>query len=190
MSAKANPSINQSSFFDAPIANSPTDDDPFAAYDEAPLAGPELSADADQPTRQLSVVMYCDGGSRGNPGPAAIGAVVFDANADDAVVLAEVSECIGIATNNVAEYKAMLAGLDAAFNIGATTITVRADSKLLIEQLKGNYKVKHPNLQPLHAAGLNKLKRFQRVTLEHVRREYNTEADALVNQALDAARKR
>ena len=137
------------------------------------------------PTQPLSVVMYCDGGSRGNPGPAGVGAVVFDSD-DRSVILAEVSACIGIATNNVAEYKAMLAGLDAASEIGATEITVRADSKLLIEQVKGNYKVKHPGLQPLHAEAVRKLKRFDRVVLEHVRREFNREADALVNKALDA----
>lgn len=142
------------------------------------------------PVGPLAVVMYCDGGSRGNPGPAAIGAVVFDGatftTSDVSTILAEVSECIGIATNNVAEYKAMLAGLDAASAIGATTITVRADSKLLIEQVKGNYKVKHPGLQPLHAEALRKLKRFDHIVLEHVRREFNREADALANRALDA----
>ncbi len=134
----------------------------------------------------VAVLMYCDGGSRGNPGPSAIGAVVYSASGDDDVVLAEVSEFIGIATNNVAEYKAMLAGLDAAIVLGATSITVRADSKLLIEQLKGNYKVKHPNLQPLHADAMVKLRCFDRVALEHVRREFNTVADALANRALDA----
>ena len=143
-----------------------------------------------QSRKSLQVLMYCDGGSRGNPGPSAIGAVVYDATSDDELILAEVSECIGVATNNVAEYKAMLAGLDAALALGATTITVRADSKLLIEQLKGNYKVKHPNLQPLHADAAKKVKRFDRVTLEHVRREYNTVADALANRALDAQERR
>ena len=132
--------------------------------------------------------MYCDGGSRGNPGAAAVGAVIYDAETRE--VLAEVSECIGVATNNVAEYKAMLAGLDAASALGATTITVRADSKLLIEQVKGNFKVKHPGLKPLHADALIKLRRFTIVTLEHVRREFNTEADALANRALDAAARR
>ena len=140
--------------------------------------------------KSVKVLMYCDGGSRGNPGPSAIGAVVYDATTHDELVLAEVSECIGVATNNVAEYKAMLAGLDAALDLGATEITVRADSKLLIEQLKGNYKVKHPNLQPLCADALKKIKRFDRVVLEHVRREYNTVADALANRAMDAEERR
>ena len=181
MVAKAKPSTDQSSFFDDPV-------DRVEVRGEVAerVAG---SRETEAPGA-LSVVMYCDGGSRGNPGPAAIGAVVFDAAPGEAVVLSEVSECIGIATNNVAEYKAMLAGLDAAIALGATMITVRADSKLLIEQLKGNYKVKHPNLRPLHADGLRKLRHFDQVVLQHVRREFNTEADALVNQALDAAGKR
>ena len=93
--------------------------------------------------------VFSDGGSRGNPGPAAIGAVVFDTCCTPPRVLAEVSERIGVTTNNVAEYRALLAGLDAAARSGARRLLVRADSKLLIEQLKGNYKVKHPNLKPL-----------------------------------------
>lgn len=135
------------------------------------------------------VLMYCDGGSRGNPGPAAIGAALFDAD-DPSVVVGEVSECIGVATNNVAEYKAMIAGLDAALALGATAITARADSKLLIEQLLGNYKVKHPNLQPLYREAKARLARFDSIVLEHVRREFNTIADALANRALDAESRR
>ncbi len=137
----------------------------------------------------LEAVMYCDGGSRGNPGPAAIGAVVFAAVGEPSTRLAEVSECIGVQTNNVAEYRAFLAGLDAARAVGVSVLTVRADSKLLIEQVKGNYKVKHPNLRPLHAEAVRKLRDFSRVTLEHVRREFNKDADALVNRALDAAQR-
>ena len=164
-----------------------SDDDSLFGAEVMLAAGPtdeDLHEAVSPPVDEFAVVMYCDGGSRGNPGPAAVGAVVFDAVTN--AVLAEVSECIGIATNNVAEYSAMLAGLDAATALGADAITVRADSKLLIEQVKGNYKVKHPGLKPLHTSALHKLTAFRFVTLEHVRREYNREADALVNRALDA----
>jgi ribonuclease HI len=130
--------------------------------------------------------MWCDGGSRGNPGPSAIGAVVVDPSVDPPAVLAEVSETIGIATNNVAEYRALLAGLDAAARFGNDELIVRADSMLLIEQLRGRYKVRSAQLIPLHASAREKLRHWRRVKLEHVRREFNTVADALVNKALDA----
>ena len=96
------------------------------------------------------------------------------------------SECIGVATNNVAEYRALLAGLDAAARFPARRLVVRADSQLLVEQLKGRYKVKHPNLQPLAAEARRKLAAWASVELRHVPRAENHAADALVNQALDA----
>ena len=133
-----------------------------------------------------SVTVFCDGGSRGNPGPAAIGAVVLDTRSDPAQLLDSVSECIGVATNNVAEYKALIAGLRAAQKFTPIEVKVRADSELLIRQLEGRYRVKNAGLQPLHREASSLLSTFPKFELQHVRREFNTEADALVNAALDA----
>jgi ribonuclease HI len=132
------------------------------------------------------LILYCDGGSRGNPGPSAIGAVVYDAATDPPTLIASVSECIGVTTNNVAEYKALIAGLEAVAHLHARFIHVRADSLLVIKQLRGEWKVKHANIKPLHAEARALLAEYEIVDLQHVPREENTEADALVNQALDA----
>lgn len=132
------------------------------------------------------VVIYADGGSRGNPGPAAIGAVVLDAASDPPEIVATVSEAIGIATNNVAEYKALIAGLEAAAEVGATEVEVRADSQLVVRQLSGQYRVKHADLLPLHRRAKALLEGFEAVHVTHVPREQNIDADALVNAALDA----
>jgi ribonuclease HI len=132
------------------------------------------------------VVVYCDGGSRGNPGPAAIGAVVLDPNTEPPLRLAEVSERIGITTNNVAEYRALIAGLEAAAPYGARRVRVRADSMLVIQQLRGKWRVKQPHLKPLHDQARGLLATYDDVDLQHVPREDNTDADALVNAALDA----
>jgi ribonuclease HI len=133
------------------------------------------------------LLLFCDGGSRGNPGPSAIGAVVYDPTTDPPTLVASVSECIGITTNNVAEYKALIAGLDAVAHLHARVMHVRADSLLVIKQLRGEWKVKHVNIKPLHAEARAFLREYETVDLQHVPREDNTEADALVNQALDAA---
>jgi len=133
------------------------------------------------------VVIYCDGGSRGNPGPAAIGAVVIDPSTDPPTTLATVSETIGVATNNVAEYRALIAGLEAAAVFEPRTVEVRADSQLLVYQLQGRYRVKHPNMKPLYDTARRLLSRYDAVTLVHVPRAENTVADALVNAALDGA---
>jgi ribonuclease HI len=132
------------------------------------------------------VVIYCDGGSRGNPGPAAIGAVVFDPATEPPAVLEEVSARIGVTTNNVAEYRALIAGLEAAEPYNAARVRVRADSKLVIEQVKGTWKVKQPHLRPLRDEVRSLLKRYVEVDLQHVPRAENAHADALVNAALDA----
>jgi ribonuclease HI len=132
------------------------------------------------------LTLYCDGGSRGNPGPSAIGAVVLDTSVDPPELVASVSECIGITTNNVAEYKALIAGLEVVAYLHARVMRVRADSLLVIKQLRGEWKVKHANMRPLHAAAKALLATYEVVDLQHVPREENTEADALVNQALDA----
>jgi ribonuclease HI len=130
------------------------------------------------------VVVYFDGGARGNPGPAAIGAVVLDPSSAPPTRLAAVSERIGETTNNVAEYRALIAGLQAAVATSARTVKVRGDSKLVIEQVAGRWKVKQPHLRPLCDEARALLSRFDSVDLAHVRREHNTDADALVNAAL------
>jgi ribonuclease HI len=138
-----------------------------------------------QPVAVARVLMWCDGGSRGNPGPSAIGALLRD-GAPDGEVLAAISEYIGHATNNVAEYRAVIAGLARAKELGAGEVVVRADSLLVINQLLGKWKVKQPHLRPLHAEARTLLGAFRSTQLLHVPREANTEADALVNAALDA----
>lgn len=137
----------------------------------------------------MHFTLYADGGSRGNPGPAGAGAVVFDHLGKRVV---EVADYLGIATNNIAEYEAVMRGLRAlaaeypADLIKSTPLIIRMDSKLVIEQLKGGYKVKHPNLIPRHLEVKNILARsFGEVAFEHVYRENNTDADALANQAMD-----
>ncbi|MGO9874389.1 MAG: ribonuclease HI family protein [Acidimicrobiia bacterium] len=132
------------------------------------------------------LILYCDGGSRGNPGPSAVGAVVYDAASHPPELLASVSECIGITTNNVAEYRALIAGLEAVAHLRARIVHVRADSLLMIKQLRGEYRVKNANLKPLHADASRLLAAYEIADLAHVPREENTEADALVNAALDA----
>lgn len=135
--------------------------------------------------RRDALLLYCDGGARGNPGPAAIGAVLLDPSTRPPARLATVSRRIGIATNNVAEYEALIAGLEAARDFPAREIRVRADSQLLIRQLEGRYKVKHAGLRPLFERARALLAAYDRVDLQHVPREHNTDADALVNAALD-----
>jgi ribonuclease HI len=131
-----------------------------------------------------TVVVYCDGGARGNPGPAAIGAVVLDPSTDPP--LAVVSERIGVTTNNVAEYRALIAGLEAAAPFRARRVHVRADSMLVVQQLRGAWKVKQAHLRPLVLRARELLGAYDDVTLEHVPRAENADADALVNAALDA----
>jgi ribonuclease HI len=131
------------------------------------------------------VVVYFDGGARGNPGPAAIGAVVVDPSSAPPARLAAVSQRIGETTNNVAEYRALIAGLEAAAATPSRAVKVRGDSKLVIEQVAGRWKVKQPHLRPLFDRVRELLAGYEKVDLGHVRRELNTDADALVNAALD-----
>ncbi len=129
--------------------------------------------------------LHCatDGGSRGNPGPAAIGAVLLSI---DGEVLAEISETIGVATNNQAEYKALLACLKKAKKLGGTDVHVRLDSQLVVRQLQGQYKVKDEKMKPLFQEAKLLEEGFEVVEYEHVKREMNRRADALVNKALNA----
>jgi ribonuclease H / adenosylcobalamin/alpha-ribazole phosphatase len=133
----------------------------------------------------VKVIVEADGGSRGNPGPAGYGAVVWDA--DRSTVLAETKQAIGHATNNVAEYQALLAGLEDAAKLGATEAAVYMDSKLVVEQMSGRWKVKHPDLAELHAQARTLASRFGRISYTWVPRERNSHADRLANEAMDAA---
>jgi ribonuclease HI len=132
----------------------------------------------------LKLVVNVDGGARGNPGPAAIGVVVSDS---DGTVIDEVAERIGVATNNVAEYRAVLKGIERAQALGAGEVELIGDSELVARQLTGAYKVKHPSMKPLHAEALAALAAFDRWRIRTVPRAQNARADALVNAALDAA---
>ena len=128
------------------------------------------------------MIVYADGAARGNPGPAGIGVVVTDGRGR---TVAEIAEGIGPATNNVAEYRAVLAGLTAAAEHGARTVLVRSDSRLLVEQLSGRFRVKHPRLIRLHEEARRLVKGFREVRFEHVPREENKDADRLANQGVD-----
>ena len=133
----------------------------------------------------LEVVVEADGGSRGNPGPAGYGSVVFAA--DGRTVLAERNESIGVATNNVAEYRGLIAGLQAAAELGATDVAVRMDSKLVVEQMSGRWQIKHPDMRPLARQASELRRAFDRVTFDWIPRERNKHADRLANEAMDAA---
>jgi len=135
--------------------------------------------------RPLRVVVEADGGARGNPGPAGYGAVVRAASTGE--VLAERSAALGVTTNNVAEYGGLIAGLQAAAELGATAVEVRMDSKLVVEQMSGRWQIKHPGLRPLAAEAAGLIRRFDTVTFEWVPRERNKHADRLANAAMDAA---
>jgi ribonuclease HI len=133
----------------------------------------------------MKLVVNVDGGARGNPGPAAIGAVVQDAAGE---VLEERGERIGNATNNVAEYRALLLGIERATELGASDLELVGDSELIVRQVKGEYKVKDVTLRKLHAEVKRALRPFaDRWSIRHVRREHNAEADRLVNAALDGS---
>jgi len=131
------------------------------------------------------VIVEADGGSRGNPGPAGYGAVVLDSQSR--TVLAARSESLGVASNNVAEYRGLIAGLAAAAELGARRVSVRLDSKLVIEQMSGRWKVKHPDMQALHREATTLMSGFDQVSFEWIPREQNTRADQLANAAMDRA---
>jgi probable phosphoglycerate mutase len=131
-----------------------------------------------------AVVVFIDGGSRGNPGPAGYGVRV---ERPDGSLITEFHESIGVATNNVAEYRGLLAGLEWARANGYRDVRVRSDSLLLVQQMLGRYRVKHPGLQPLHARARLLAHDIGRVIFEHVRRELNSHADRLANAAMDGA---
>ncbi|WFE67198.1 bifunctional RNase H/acid phosphatase [Micromonospora sp. WMMD714] len=132
-----------------------------------------------------AVVIEADGGSRGNPGPAGYGAVVRDPASGE--VLLERAEAIGTATNNVAEYRGLIAGLEAAAELGAVEVDARMDSKLVVEQMCGRWQIKHPGLRPLAAQAAALVDRFDTVRFSWIPRDRNRHADALANAAMDAA---
>ena len=142
-----------------------------------PAAGPRA--------RLVKVVVEADGGSRGNPGPAGFGCVVF--SADRTTVLAEHKHFIGQTTNNVAEYRGLIAGLEEARRLGANEVAVSMDSKLVVEQMSGRWKVKHPGLAELHQQARALASTFDGVTFGWIPRERNAHADRLANEAMDAA---
>jgi len=130
------------------------------------------------------IVAYIDGGARGNPGPAGYGVRIESASGE---FVEEFGGAIGIATNNVAEYRGLLAALAWAVQHGHRDLLVRSDSQLLVRQMLGQYRVKHPGLQPLYQEARALAARVGRVRFEHVGRERNPDADRLANEAMDAA---
>jgi ribonuclease HI len=152
----------------------PRDVPPSRSETPAPTAEPQV----------IEAVLSTDGGARGNPGPAGIGAHLITPSGK---LIAEISEYLGETTNNVAEYRAVIAGLERAREHGVRRLTLRADSELVIKQLKGEYRVRDEKLIPLYNKARRLLDAFEQVELRHVRREYNAEADRLANEAMDRA---
>ncbi|MBI1336455.1 MAG: reverse transcriptase-like protein [Phycisphaera sp.] len=134
----------------------------------------------------MRLVVHIDGGSRGNPGPAAVGVVMRDADSNK--VLHEAGYYLGTATNNVAEYRGLLRAVTLAVEMGAEQTSIHSDSELMVKQVLGEYKVKSPDLKPLHEEAQHLLVKLGSWQIKHVRREQNTRADELVNLALDARR--
>jgi ribonuclease HI len=126
--------------------------------------------------------LHTDGGARGNPGPAGAGIVLRD---PDGTVVCEGGRYLGEVTNNVAEYEALIWGLESAVSHGARTLVVKADSELVVKQMKGQYRVKHPGLRPLYERARSAVAQLTSVEFVHVRRENNKDADALANEAMD-----
>ncbi len=145
-----------------------------------PTVGPQPEAAEAASVRGGDVIVCCDGASRGNPGPAAIGLVLLDSAGRELVGW---GEAIGRTTNNVAEYRAAIAGLEKALELGARRVEVRADSELLVHQINGRYRVKNAGLRPLHAKVSELLGRFDSWKARHVPREKNARADALASAA-------
>jgi ribonuclease HI len=129
------------------------------------------------------VIIYTDGAARGNPGPAAIGATIKDETGN---LIASISRCIGITTNNQAEYRAVIAALEQATSLSARRVELRSDSELVVKQFKGQYRVKNKALIPLHQRVKQLTGSLESFSIAHVPREQNVEADTLTNKALDA----
>jgi len=134
----------------------------------------------------MVIVAYIDGGARGNPGPAGYGVRIED---EQGALINEFSGFLGSATNNVAEYNGLLAALKYAQQNGHRRVHIKSDSELLVKQMRGEYRVKNPGLQPLHQQARAIVLGLDRVTFEHVRREHNKDADRLANLAMDEGAK-
>lgn len=132
----------------------------------------------------MKAILYTDGGARGNPGPAGIGVVLRDEHGE---VMGEIAQGIGEATNNIAEYAALIAGLELAQDEGVTEIEIYMDSELVVSQLLGKWKIKKETLRPLAVKARSLMDRFASCEIKHVRRELNADADRLANQGMDAA---
>ncbi len=158
-----------------PSAVSPSDVQP-------PAAKPAESAAPETSERLRVLEIFSDGAARGNPGPAGAGAVV---RATNGKVIARLGKYLGTQTNNVAEYEGLLLGLQKALDLGAREVRVFADSLLVISQLRGEWKIKHPGLKPLYERARVLLAKFDRTTLQHVPREQNSAADEMSNRAID-----
>ena len=130
----------------------------------------------------MKLIIHSDGGARGNPGPAGIGAIIHN---EDGAVVAEISNYLGEATNNQAEYKALIAGLERAVSLGADNVDCFLDSELAVKQINREYRVKNKELAPLFLAVCNLLTKFKNYRFSHVPREMNKEADRLANEAMD-----
>jgi ribonuclease HI len=128
--------------------------------------------------------LHADGGARGNPGPAGIGVVIFDENGEE---IGEIARGIGHATNNVAEYTALIEGLKMASDLGTTDLEIFLDSELVVKQLSGEWKIKNDRLRQLAVVARRLMNSFDSASIEHVRREFNADADRLANQGMDAA---
>jgi ribonuclease HI len=133
----------------------------------------------------MKLIVHVDGGARGNPGPAAAASVITTPAGE---VIDEHAQLIGSATNNVAEYRALLLGLERARQLGASEVEILGDSELIAKQVQGVYKVKHEAMRPLHSQAMQALRSFDRWAIRTVPRAQNAQADALVNAALDQAR--
>ena len=131
----------------------------------------------------MKMILHTDGGARGNPGPSGAGVVLSDEKKN---VIKELGSYLGVCTNNEAEYRALILGLDAAQGAGASKLDVYMDSELIVKQLNGEYKVKKHNMQKYYKEVQSHLPAFEDVTFTHIKREKNTHADKLVNEALDA----
>lgn len=131
----------------------------------------------------MKLIINTDGGARGNPGPAGLGVAIRD---EDEKMIKEFGEFLGNQTNNFAEYSALIRALEESKNLGATHLEVRMDSELIVKQMNGQYKIKEPTLQILAARVIKLRNQFESVTFTHVRREFNKDADRMVNEAIDS----
>lgn len=131
----------------------------------------------------VTALIYADGGSRGNPGPAGCGVSIT--NLETGEKIGEISQFLGHVTNNVAEYTGLVLGLEKVLDLGIDSVEARMDSELVVKQIKGEYRVKNENLKPLYTKAIQLKGRFKKFAISHVRREQNKEADRLANQAMD-----